>query len=333
MPWDAHSFAHHNHSLGPSEALHASHIANAILRRSGDEGLAIATANKLVGHGIVPHRDSGGSVDPTTQIGGVAPSAQTANPLMQGMIQRYSSMPTEKLTELGAMMGGSQQGQLIQKLLMQRRVTPPQAPQQAQQQAPTTTAQPQQPVGTFKRGGTIPKRAGGGDMGVSPSQGDPWWTRAEARAGDAGTTGFLHGSTPGRADMVKTQAPAGSYVFPADVVAGLGEGNSLAGANIMQRILDSGPYGTPLPRGARGMGPPRPPAPVREAKGGKVPYAATQQTPVALSHGEFVATPEHATRWGNGDIAKGHKVFDQWVLTLRKAQIKKLKSLPGPVKS
>ena len=48
MPWTGKSFKKHNKSLSPSGADKASHIANAILQKSGDEGLAIAVANKKV---------------------------------------------------------------------------------------------------------------------------------------------------------------------------------------------------------------------------------------------------------------------------------------------
>lgn len=50
MPWSASSFAgKHNHSLKGAAASKAASIANAILKRGGDEGVAIATANKRVG--------------------------------------------------------------------------------------------------------------------------------------------------------------------------------------------------------------------------------------------------------------------------------------------
>ena len=46
MPWDAKSFrSKHNKKLLPAAAGKAAGIANAVLRRTGDEGLAIATAN------------------------------------------------------------------------------------------------------------------------------------------------------------------------------------------------------------------------------------------------------------------------------------------------
>ena len=49
MPWTAASFKQkHNHSLSKEEAESASAQANAILKKTGDEALAIATANKEV---------------------------------------------------------------------------------------------------------------------------------------------------------------------------------------------------------------------------------------------------------------------------------------------
>jgi uncharacterized protein YdaT len=50
MPWTGKGFKKkHNKKLSGSEASHAARIANAILKQSGDEGMAIATANKIVG--------------------------------------------------------------------------------------------------------------------------------------------------------------------------------------------------------------------------------------------------------------------------------------------
>jgi uncharacterized protein YdaT len=49
MPWSGKSFgSRHNHSLSGAGAAKAASIANAILKRSGDEGMAIAVANKKV---------------------------------------------------------------------------------------------------------------------------------------------------------------------------------------------------------------------------------------------------------------------------------------------
>lgn len=49
MPWTGKSFAgRHNHALSGPAAGKAASIANAILKRGADEGIAIATANKKV---------------------------------------------------------------------------------------------------------------------------------------------------------------------------------------------------------------------------------------------------------------------------------------------
>ena len=48
-PWSGKDFAKkHNKKLKGKKATKAASIANAILRETGNEGLAIATANKLV---------------------------------------------------------------------------------------------------------------------------------------------------------------------------------------------------------------------------------------------------------------------------------------------
>lgn len=466
MAWSGPSFAHHNGSLNPHEAAHAARIANAVLRRSGDEGLAVAVANKHYQHlddggaveppdmtnhyntqlspeqeaafqrtphasdvfdydargeflsgqnrdnptghgadtfkkpnhptfstgsqyhgvdghqggvwsggqngapwtftpsatnlrmhdagdlhryfqeqeqgnrlmlperawgGIVRRDDGGGIVDPSTSgIGGLTPSADTMNPIMRGMVQRYSSLSPEKLQEMAAMMGGSPQGQVIQRVLAQKRSQPPPIarPQQA---AVAPNFQPAALPTPQRRGGATPRRrAPGGMLGVPMGDASPWWTRQQSRQEDSGSgaNGFLHGSTPGRADEILTTAPAGSHVIPADVIAGLGEGNSLAGARVMDQIIRSGPGGIPMPAGGRGHGAPHPPAPFHQARGGETP----EQTPVALSHGEYVVQPHHVEAWGDRDAKTGHAVFDHFIVNMRKQIIATMKKLPGPVK-
>lgn len=286
MPWSGASFAgRHNHALHGDDASRAASMANAILKRTGSERIAIATANKHF-----ERHDDGGEV-------GVQLSNQTANPMQQGMIQRYSSYTPEKLQELAGVLAGTPQGQVIQRVLAQKRATP-------------------EPVVQQRSGGTTPRRATGGQMPADAT---------------LGATGYLHGPTAGRGDAILTTAPAGSHVVPADVISGLGEGNSLAGAAIMQRILATGPGGIPLPRSGIRTSFPRAPGAPHQAKGGAVPQQQHEQTPVALSHGEFVVSPEHVAHWGDGDQAKGHAAFDKFIVEMRKHIIDTMKKLPGPV--
>ena len=48
MPWTAETFKKHNKRLSKSQSGKAAAQANAILRETGDEGMAIAVANKNV---------------------------------------------------------------------------------------------------------------------------------------------------------------------------------------------------------------------------------------------------------------------------------------------
>ena len=102
--------------------------------------------------------------------------------------------------------------------------------------------------------------------GMSAGDESPWWERSEARAGDR--HGLLTSPIAGRTDKLAVSPAAGSYVMPADVISGLGEGNTLSGANVMQHILDTGPHGIPLPKSAGGIrGLPHPPPAYHEGVG------------------------------------------------------------------
>lgn len=200
--------------------------------------------------------------------------------------------------------------------------------------------QPQNPMMAPPGVGMQPHMAKGGPLhraagGVNPGLESSWFERREATDAGSGANGFLHGSTPGRADALRTTAPSGSYVLPADVVSGLGEGNSMNGAAHIQRALSSGPFGTALPRGARGSGPPRPPSLARmKAKGGGVQKdgADGHPIPVLLSHGEFVVSPEHVKAIGGGSSKNGWKILDEFVKEARRRTIAKMQKLPGPAK-
>ena len=295
-----------------------------------------APRSERVNGGIVPRYDDGGATQPS--IGGPTP-AQTANPLQAGMVQRYSSLPTEKLQELAARLGGTPQSGMIQSLLRQRQMMPQTAPQPQQQAPQQPMQQAAQPGQGFRRGGA-PKRDMGG---MSMSTDTPWWTRSEARDFDSG---LLHGTTPGQADAIKTTAPAGGFVVPAEVVAHLGQGNTLAGSRVMQSILDTGPGGMPLQRHGTGRGPPRPPELPRSEqeqfkKGGPIPVFEAKErggekqkpgeTPVDLSDGEFYVSPHHVTAWGGGDHERGIRIWNKWTWQKHKEHQASLRKYKGPV--
>jgi hypothetical protein len=312
MPWSQSSFAKHNHSLTGPQSGHAARIANAVLRKSGDEGMSIAVANKYFQKargGIVGYDEGGGILDPTSDNPGLTPTSGSMSPIQRGMAQRYSSLPTEKLAELAVMMGGSPQGQMIQRILAQKRTMPEQAPYEEEQAS----------------------RASGGVLERPPPS--THFDQSPGSTAFSGAKGYLHGPTAGRADDIMTHAPAGSHVIPADVVAGFGEGNSMAGANAWSKMLQMGPGGIPMPSGGGGrrMGMPAPPAPYRDpsqkARGG----AQADMRPVALSHGEFVVTPEEVMALGQGDMERGHVILDEIIVEARKEIIAQMSKLPKPV--
>ena len=86
--------------------------------------------------------------------------------------------------------------------------------------------------------------------------------------------GFLHSTVPGRTDKLPISVKGGAYVLPADHVAALGQGNSLAGADIVNKMFKMGPYGTP-PAALHGTGAKVPHlnlrAPMPHADGGGIP--------------------------------------------------------------
>ena len=155
------------------------------------------------------------------------------------------------------------------------------------------------------------------------------------------TTGFLHSAIPGRTDLIHANPPVGAYVLPADVVSGLAEGNSVAGAHLLDQALKIGPFGTALPAVRRGgVGVPSPPpvfsgafmAPAAKRGGRQGDQEVGKPTPILAAGGEYIVPPEIVALWGHGDLKKGHDVLDQWVVRKRREIAKEMLKLPGPKK-
>jgi hypothetical protein len=105
-------------------------------------------------------------------------------------------------------------------------------PMAPRQMAPSTGARPQ-----FQGGGGIP------DSPMAPF------------------SGAIGGTGLGRADTVPMHVPSGSYVLPADIVSHIGQGNSIAGQDVLRKMFGpwpygatTGPYGAAMPQGAKGKG-------------------------------------------------------------------------------
>lgn len=192
------------------------------------------------------------------------------------------------------------------------------------------------PAGTAPMGvagDAPPSMAGGGGLGMvkAPAMTPTWQEKAEARSM---TKGPILSSVPGRTDAHATHVPSGSYVIPADIVSGRGQGNTIAGASALQKLFKMGPYGSPagaMPKAGRGL--PRPPA-MGKADGGDVQNDPSVGTPVRvnLAGGEVVVPPENLMDVVHPDLKYAHAIMDQWVLNERKVLRQTLAKLPGPAK-
>jgi hypothetical protein len=141
--------------------------------------------------------------------------------------------------------------------------------------------------------------------------------------------GFLHSPVPGRTDKLPIAVAGGAYVLPADHVAALGQGNSNAGASIVNKMFKMGPYGS-TPTALKGTGAHVPHLNLRGSKfadGG----AEGKKTDIIAAGGEIVIPP-HRIVERFGSLEKGHAALDHWVITTRKKHIKTLRGLKPPRK-
>jgi hypothetical protein len=144
--------------------------------------------------------------------------------------------------------------------------------------------------------------------------------------------GMINSSVPGRTDKLPMNVRSGSYILPADIPSALGQGNSAAGGQILQKMFSSGPYGLPLQKGGGrpnmprlGLKPQSPNMP-KFAKGGE----AAGHVPIIAAGGEYIIHPDVVQDVGHGSISAGHKVLDKFVVNTRKKYAETLKKLPGP---
>ena len=161
-------------------------------------------------------------------------------------------------------------------------------------------------------------------------------------------TGLITMAVGGRTDHIPMHVLEGSYVLPADIVSGLGEGNTLAGSKIIENMFKTGPFGLAYPS-AKFTEPSYPKAPAdvgslsetlkvnpmpgpekQAASGGSIYSGNTRSVPIVAAGGEYVIHPDVVRRIGGGDMNKGHEFLDHFVKGVRKNLIKTLQKLPGP---
>jgi hypothetical protein len=150
--------------------------------------------------------------------------------------------------------------------------------------------------------------------------------------------GIINMAVGGRTDHIPMNVLEGSYVLPADIVSGLGEGNTLAGTKIVDQMFSTGPMGTKIPNfRANPRFPAAPPhtyqteaqSPKTAAGGGRI---SRKPVPIIAAGGEYVVHPDVVERLGSGDMDKGHQYLDNFVKYVRAETAKTLRNLPGPRK-
>lgn len=126
--------------------------------------------------------------------------------------------------------------------------------------------------------------------------------RAEGGAVEKIHVGPIHSSVAGRTDHLPINVPSGSYVIPADIVSAMGEGNTMAGFQILNDML-----------GIQKLG----------------DEAGTE---IVAAGGEYVISPASCAKIGGGDIDRGHRTLDEFIKKYRATTVKTLQKLPGPKK-
>ena len=181
--------------------------------------------------------------------------------------------------------------------------------------------------------------------------------------------GLIDAAVHGRTDKIPLNVPNGSYVLPADIVSALGQGNTKAGAEIIQQIVGGAPYnastagsyGSSVLPMHHGSGPPGPhqgpaPAPPKGSFGMSTSVTtphmaeggAVQMLPIIAAGGEYVLAP-HEVEWlgrdalhaakkrgedwpEKSDLERGQKWLDQFVVKTRENLRKTLAKLAPPRK-
>ena len=141
--------------------------------------------------------------------------------------------------------------------------------------------------------------------------------------------GPIHSSVAGRTDHIPLDVPSGSYVIPADIVSGLGEGNTMAGyEKLNQRyagMMVPGAYRKAQERvGQWGK---------QRKAGGVTDRGMREPVQIMAAGGEYVVPREAILHIGEGNLRKGHIHEDKFVRSERAKLIKTLRKLRGPAQS
>jgi hypothetical protein len=142
--------------------------------------------------------------------------------------------------------------------------------------------------------------------------------------------GMINSAVPGRTDQLPLTVPKDSFVIPADVVSGVGQGNTHGGAKIINEMLN--PHRMKMRVMGQHHRPPivfgKNPAPL--ASGGSADGNSGDPVDIIAAGGEMVVPPEDVMAVGGGDMNEGHRNLGRWVQSARKQIAQRMMRLPGP---
>ena len=316
----------------PSQApTQAQTPANQIYYLDRGNGGPLTPMGSQLPKGMSPGAQSDGSYI----FGAAAPTKSLFGGNQQ---QQPSNVPTPPPRP--ANLGAAPQQQQPQKNMDYGDRTPPLAVRQQQQQQSAT---PQDDSGFRQM--ALARNKELVDMGLSGDKAGGRINHAHKIAREKATpchSGIINMAVGGRTDHIPMNVLEGSYVLPADIVSGLGEGNTLAGAKILDNMFTMGPMNTKMPNFRAS---PRVPAdispkpeikfgqaPKYQAAGGRSVSTGSKPVPIIAAGGEYVIHPDVVAKMGQGDMDKGHAYFDNFVKFVRNHTAKTLQKLPGPRK-
>ena len=201
-----------------------------------------------------------------------------------------------------------------------------------------------QAFGQFALGGLVDRPGYYATGGLGPSQMQSHATRAHYSGANVKPAikppgvHLINSSVPGRTDRIPMRAKTGSFVLPADVVSGFGQGNTQAGAKMWGDAIahSIGPMGIQSAIRARAMRAPTLGMAGLGGRGGKGARGFAEGgdvddlTPIVTAGGEALVDPEIVEALGGGDPELGKKKLTSSMMKVRKQVIEHLKSLPRP---
>jgi hypothetical protein len=200
--------------------------------------------------------------------------------------------------------------------------------------------------GYYQFGGGMPR----GGLGLSQMNAlskQAHFGGLNTKAADLPGAHLIHSPVPGRVDRIPMRARPGSFVLPADVVSGLGQGNTYAGAKMWGQALSHsvGPAGVANTMKARSFHAPSMPSFGRamgrvggankgfQRGGMMMPIDNDEYVPIITSGGEMLIDPEIVEAMGRnqgGDADTGKKILINSVMQVRKQVAEHHKRLPRP---